>query len=49
VNCWLRVLKNDKRAIFTAASQAAKATDFILTYWLFALMVPTAPRSSAAY
>ncbi len=31
VNCWLKVLKSDKRAIFTAASQAAKAADFILT------------------
>jgi antirestriction protein ArdC len=30
VNCWLKVLKGDKRAIFTAASQAAKAADFIL-------------------
>jgi antirestriction protein ArdC len=30
VQSWLRVLKNDKRAIFTAASQAAKAADFIL-------------------
>ena len=31
VNCWLKVLKGDKRAIFTAAGQAAKAADFILT------------------
>lgn len=30
VQSWLRVLKNDKRAIFTAASQAAKAADYIL-------------------
>lgn len=30
VQSWVRVLKNDKRAIFTAASQAAKAADFIL-------------------
>lgn len=27
---WLKVLKNDKRAIFTAASQAQKAVDFLL-------------------
>lgn len=27
---WLKVLKNDNRAIFTAASQAQKAADFIL-------------------
>ncbi len=27
---WIKVLKTDKRAIFTAASQAAKASDFIL-------------------
>lgn len=28
---WIKVLKSDKRAIFTAASQAAKASDFILS------------------
>lgn len=28
---WIKVLRNDKRAIFTAASQAAKAADYILT------------------
>ena len=27
---WLKVLKDDKKAIFTAASQAQKATDFLL-------------------
>jgi antirestriction protein ArdC len=26
---WLKVLKNDKRAIFTAASHAQKATDYL--------------------
>jgi antirestriction protein ArdC len=26
---WLRVLKNDKRAVFTAASQAQKAADYL--------------------
>lgn len=31
VQSWVRVLKNDKHAIFTAAGQAAKAADFILT------------------
>jgi antirestriction protein ArdC len=30
VASWIRVLKNDKGAIFTAASAAAKASDFIL-------------------
>jgi len=30
VQSWVKVLKNDKRAIFTAASQAAKAADYIL-------------------
>ncbi len=30
VATWIKVLKNDKRAIFSAASQAAKAADFIL-------------------
>jgi len=30
VQSWIQVLKNDKKAIFTAASQAAKASDFIL-------------------
>jgi len=29
INSWLKVLKEDKRAIFTAASQAKKAVDFI--------------------
>lgn len=29
---WLQVLKNDSRAIFTAASAAAKASDFLLAY-----------------
>ncbi|MCB1694071.1 MAG: antirestriction protein ArdC, partial [Pseudomonadales bacterium] len=27
--CWLEVLKNDKRAIFTAASHASKAAEFL--------------------
>ena len=30
INNWLTVLKNDKRAIFTAASQAGKAHRFIM-------------------
>jgi len=30
VQSWVKVLKNDKGAIFTAASQAAKAADYIL-------------------
>ena len=30
LDSWLKVLKSDKQAIFTAASQAAKASDFIL-------------------
>lgn len=29
---WLAVLKNDKRAIFTAASHAQKAADFLLAF-----------------
>lgn len=29
IQSWLKVLKADKKAIFTAASQAAKATDFL--------------------
>ncbi len=29
IESWLKVLKADKKAIFTAASQAAKATDFL--------------------
>ena len=29
---WLEVLKNDKKAIFTAASQASKAANFILAF-----------------
>lgn len=30
IECWLQALKNDKRLIFTAASQAQKAADFLL-------------------
>ena len=30
VESWVRLLKGDKVAIFTAASQASKAADFIL-------------------
>ncbi|MGE3336001.1 MAG: ArdC family protein [Rhodospirillaceae bacterium] len=30
IACWLKVLKNDDRAIFTAAAQAEKAAGFIL-------------------
>ncbi len=30
LDSWLKVMKTDKQAIFTAASQAAKASDFIL-------------------
>ena len=30
IDSWLKVLKNDKRAIFTAASQAGKAHSFIM-------------------
>lgn len=30
LDSWIKVLKSDKQAIFTAASQAAKASDFIL-------------------
>ena len=29
---WLRVLKSDPRAVFTAAAQAAKAADFLLSF-----------------
>jgi len=29
IDSWLKVLKADKKAIFTAASQAAKATDYL--------------------
>jgi antirestriction protein ArdC len=32
VHSWIKVLKDDKKAIFTAASQAAKASDFILSH-----------------
>lgn len=31
IQSWLKVLKNDKKAIFTAASQAQKATDYLLS------------------
>jgi antirestriction protein ArdC len=29
IDSWLQVLKADKKAIFTAASQASKAADFL--------------------
>jgi antirestriction protein ArdC len=29
IDNWLKVLKADKKAIFTAAGQAAKATDYL--------------------
>jgi len=29
LECWLRVLKQDKRAIFTAAAHAQRGTDFL--------------------
>jgi antirestriction protein ArdC len=29
IDSWLRVLKDDKRAVFTAASHASKAVDFL--------------------
>jgi antirestriction protein ArdC len=29
IECWLKVLKDDKRAIFSAASHASKAVDFL--------------------
>lgn len=29
IGSWLKVLKNDKRAVFTAASHAQRATDFL--------------------
>ena len=30
VASWLRVLKNDKRAVFTASTKAQQAADFVL-------------------
>ena len=30
IEAWLKVLKNDKRAIFTAANQASKAHRYIM-------------------
>ncbi|KRE14320.1 hypothetical protein ASE66_13105 [Bosea sp. Root483D1] len=32
IACWLKVLKADKRAIFTAAGQAQRAADFLLAF-----------------
>jgi antirestriction protein ArdC len=40
---WIKVLKDDKRAIFTAASHAQRAADF-----LHGLQAPTAAQSDAA-
>jgi antirestriction protein ArdC len=30
IDSWLKVLKSDKRAIFTAASKAQQAADFLI-------------------
>lgn len=32
IDSWLKVLKNDKRAIFTASSQASKAHNYIMSF-----------------
>lgn len=32
IACWLKVLRADKRAIFTAAAQAQRAADFLLAF-----------------
>ena len=31
IHSWIKVLKNDKKAIFTAASQASKAHAYLMT------------------
>lgn len=33
IDSWLKVLQADKKAIFTAASYAQKAADFLLASW----------------
>jgi antirestriction protein ArdC len=40
---WIKVLKDDKRAIFTAASHAQRAADF-----LHGLQTPAAAQADAA-
>lgn len=45
---WLQVLKSDKKAIFTAASQAQKAADLILSYSEAAGDDADAPMATAA-
>jgi antirestriction protein ArdC len=45
VASWLRVLKNDKRAVFTAAAQAQRAADFVLGP---AARVPDSPAEALA-
>ena len=34
IDGWLKVLKQDKKAIFKASADAQKATDYILENWL---------------
>jgi antirestriction protein ArdC len=41
---WIKVLKNDKRAIFTAASHAQRAADF-----LHGLQKPASDRETPAH
>lgn len=45
VGSWLKVLKNDKRAVFTAAAQAQRAADFVLGP---AARVPDSPVEALA-
>lgn len=42
IAAWLRILKNDKRAIFTAAAAAQKAADWLLQYDPAAATMPAA-------
>ncbi|SKB90539.1 hypothetical protein SAMN06295937_10281 [Sphingopyxis flava] len=32
IGSWLSVLRNDEKAIFRAASQASKASDYLMTF-----------------
>lgn len=45
VQSWLQAMENDPKFIFDAASQASKATDFLLS---FSRTVKTAEESSVA-
>jgi antirestriction protein ArdC len=46
LNSWMKVLRNDKRAIISAFSHAQRATDYIMQDQVAPEAAPTRPRGS---